>query len=232
MKCTYCGRPFKAGQKFCGSCGAPAMPDSNAAPVMNSAEPAFPNLDGNMTSTASKTESMLVGIVTILAVIVLLIVTLTFLSSVGGGVDTDVLEDQWEAVEDCDGKDFIGCMLPEEILENAIEQTNFLDKQDVYDMVEAALEEQVDELSLDYGSDLDFEVRIVDKEKADKDTIEELNDLTELYYDMKIETAYEVDYDVTLSGDAGRDTESYECLLYEYDGDWYVWDVSFLQELT
>ncbi len=207
--CKYCGNPIPDGS-VCNCQAAAAGNDGNAAPA---------------NANHSKKNLIIGGGVFLIA----LIIVIAFISSLFGGGYKSAIKDMEKALNKCDGELMAEVMLPDKVSDK-------LDKDDIKDL-EDSLEFLIGLSEITYGEDIKFKLDIKDKEKLSDSDIKslskELNSMAEDYgskkKDYKITKAYELDVEMTVSGDDKKDSENIDIVVIKIKGDGWKISVDSLE---
>lgn len=198
-----CGAQIDDSAEVCSSCGA--------AQTTNS-------VSGDSAETgAKKSFAPIIAIAAVIIVIVLLILKLIF-----GGSYKDPIDNMFKGMETGKGK-YIYKALPAFLLE---EQYDDMKKSEIIDNLDDLAESYLDHLEDEYGDDIKISVKYKDKEKIDKDDLEELEEMYEDSYDSKIKISkgYEVKIKATVKGDDDKETDTTSINVYKINGDWCIMD--------
>ncbi len=107
-----------------------------------------------------------------------------------------------------------------------IEKEDNLDLDKIKDAYAEYNKEITDNLKDKYGSDYKVTYKITDKDKLDKDDLDELKDeLKDIGIAKKtVSSAYELELEVTIKGEEDKDSDSYEVYAVKIDDKWYLYD--------
>ena len=77
-------------------------------------------------------------------------------------------------------------------------------------------------LEEEYGDDIKISYKIKDKDKIDKDDLEELEDSIKDKYDEKVRVSkgYELKVKMKIKGDDDKDEDTTTIKVYKIEGDW------------
>ena len=81
----------------------------------------------------------------------------------------------------------------------------------------------------EYGDDIKVSYKIKDKEKIDKDDLEDLEDDIKDTYDEKVKVSkgYELKIEMKIKGDDDKEKDTTKIKVYKIDGDWCLMDSLF-----
>lgn len=233
--CTSCGASLDDNATFCTACGAKL-----AAPVAAAQAPAqeaTANAEGTpIDALKDKTvnafnsfknnpnRNTILGIAAIAVLVIILIVVVVNLFT--GGYK-GALKDYFGSIEDKDGKAYIHSILPEDMIDEAIDEIKDNDgkKDDFYNLYKAGVKSTYNNLKEDFGSGIEIDFDVTDKEKIDKDDLEDLEDKS-YYEDLKISKGYELELEVTVEGKDDDDTFDAEAVVIKVDGDWVIYSLA------
>lgn len=199
--CMQCGVQIDDNAEICSSCGA--------AQTANS-------VGGNGEVTGNKKSIVpVIAVAAVIVVIVLLVCKLIF----GGGYK-DPIDNMFKGMETGKGKYFYKA-LPEFLLEEQFEDKK---KSEIIDDLDELAEGILDNLEDEYGDDIKISVKYKDKNKIDKDDLEDLEEMYEDNYDskVKISKGYEVEIKATIKGDDEKETDTTTLSVYKINGDWCI----------
>lgn len=202
-----CGAQIDDNAEICSSCGA--------AQTTNSVN------GGSAETGAKKSFAPIIAVAAVIVVIVLLILKLIF----GGGYK-DPIDNMFKGMETGKGKYFYKA-LPEFLLEEKFEDKK---KSEIIDELDELAETLLDNFEDKYGDDIKITVKYKDKEKIDKDDLEDIEEMYEDSYDskVKISKGYEVKIKATIKGDDEKDTNTTTLNVYKVNGDWCIMDFNSL----
>ena len=97
-------------------------------------------------------------------------------------------------------------------------------KSEIIDDLDELAEGILDNLEDEYGDDIKISVKYKDKNKIDKDDLEDLEEMYEDNYDskVKISKGYEVEIKATIKGDDEKETDTTTLSVYKINGDWCI----------
>lgn len=239
--CTSCGASLDDNATFCTACGtklaAPAPAPAQAAPAQATpAQAATANAEGTpLDALKDKTvdafnsfknnpnRNTIIGIAAIAVAVIILIILLVSLLS--GGYK-GALKDYFGSIEDKDGKAYAQATMSGDMIDEMLDESG-LKKDKFYDGYKAVAKSTYNNLKEDFGSGIKIDFDVTDKEKIDKDDLEDLETLLAFVMeDIKISKGYEVELEVTVEGKDDEDTFDAEATVLKVDGDWIVMDLS------
>lgn len=203
MFCENCGKENVNGAKFCEGCGAELTIPS---------EPVQPEPTGNK------------GTLVVLAIVIIAIIAgLVWggISLFGGNKFMKPMNNIIKALEKEDAEYYI-LAVPEDVVEETKKRDENFDEEleDGFKVINEMLEDE-------YGKNFKVKAKLVEKEKLDKDDIEDLE--KEIYLDEidvdDIDAAYEVEYEITVKGKDDKEEAKFETHIGKIDGKWYFIDM-------
>ncbi len=218
--CGNCGSPSDDNANVCGNCGMPF--DAQETPAAPVAAPAAGGVDVNAIigkALAPENRTKLFAGAGAL-VLVLIIIFAAIIPNVGykGALNKHIT-----SIEKEDAKAYYktcgGVIVYEEYDDEAEERY-----EDTIDTV-------YDNFKEECGGDIKLSYKITDKEKADEDDIEELQDSLEWTIeffdtsvdDVEVKKAYNIELEITCKGDDDKETYDAECQLVKVNGKWIVY---------
>lgn len=207
---------------FCSKCGK-EIPDGGVCDCQsdNSIYPS-PVVE-NTNSKSAVNKGFIVMGAGLLAVIVVIVLVV---SSFSGGYQKPI-KNYIKAVNNCDTAKMLSVMVPKnkikefkkEAKDSIIDYDAFLDKMD--DM----LEDSMKELEDDYGKNVKFSAKILDKKKVKGDDLDEIKEDYEDEYDAEVKKAYKMKVEMTIKGKDEKDTEKISLYVVKVKGDgWKLYD--------
>ncbi len=220
--CSNCGSEIKEGTVFCSNCGAKTA-DAGQQQAGNTQGMQNNNTYGNFTPQSNKPNNN--KIIGMAVVGVAALVGLFILVKLFGVFTTPGYEKPLQYV--CDGleKGNLKTMMkafPSYITE---EMEDYYD--DYADVFADNMKEQLEE---EFGKNVKVSYKVTDKDKLDKDDIEELVEDIEYFYDekVKIKDAYELEVEMKVKGKDGSDESEDSITVIKIGSKWYMYDDSFL----
>lgn len=245
MNCSKCGTPLNEGAAFCPNCGEKvAAPTPNPTPAPTSVDAAasaqtagtaptpeanpIPTVNPDPTATApapQKKQLLIAGG----AILVALVIVIVLISCIFGGTSAKgAIKNYYNAVENANASKIIKCV-PKDILKAMMDEED-MSKKEVKEAVQDYIDDMYDDHEFDY-----IKVTFKDKEKLDKDDIDDDLDFESMFDDdndfKKIKKAVKYDVKIKVSTDDGDnvDTTTEEHYVYKYGNSWYIADaVSFV----
>lgn len=202
--CKQCGNQMADNEVVCASCGASQEPIPQD--VINSAAAE----EGKTKSGNGKFIAIIVAIV----VIILIVLKLIF----GTAAYEKPLKNFFDGIEDKDGGK-IEEAFPEFYGDK---MTKLYDFDDLADTLYNHLEDE-------YGKNIKISYKVKDKEKIDKDDLEDIEEEIKDTYDEKVKVSkgYELELEIKVKGKKDKDKNKSEIEVYKIDGDWYLMSTSF-----
>ena len=157
------------------------------------------------------------------AVVVILIIVL-LASLLGGGGYKKPVENIAKAFNKADGKALINAMFTDDLMEE-FEDMLGDDKDDLYDQFDELLEEVMDEAEDEFGKNVKFSIKVTDKDKLDKDELEEIEDYYKDYLDtkVKISAGYELECEMSIKGKDDEEENDMDITVVKIKGEgWKV----------
>ncbi len=113
--------------------------------------------------------------------------------------------------------------MPEAVIEAGMEEED-MDRDEFEDEMKDLAEMLRESAEAEFGKNIKVKVDIEDKEKLDKDELEEIEDAMNEAYDakMKVTDGYIVTGEATIKGKDDKDTDDFELTVVKIDGKWYV----------
>lgn len=232
--CTSCGASLDDNATFCTACGAKL-----AAPVAAAQAPAqeaTANAEGTpIDALKDKTvnafnsfknnpnRNTILGIAAIAILVIILIVVVVNLFT--GGYK-GALKDYFGSIEDKDGKAYAQSTMSGDMIDEMIDESG-LKKDKFYDGYKAVAKSTYNKLKEDFGSGIEIDFEVTDKEKIDKDDLEDLETILAFAMeDIKISKGYDLELEVTVEGKDDDDTFDAVATVLKVDGDWIVMNLN------
>lgn len=213
--CFNCGNQLGENDQFCQKCGAKQNTAPNAAPAATPAAPAK-KLPFNLT----KNSLIGIGAVVALLVVVIIIISSLTASSYKDAIDLMVdvsLNGKIEKLEK---------LAPKEFWEYYEEESDITVKEMIEEYKdENVYESMMEELEKDYGKNIKVSYKIKEKEKLEKDELDEIKDgLKENYGIAKksVKTGYEVEVELTIKGKDDKDSQTNTINVVKIGKGWYI----------
>ena len=208
MYCNKCGASVGDDVRFCPKCGN-ELPQAQL-PVVYSAE------------TSGKNR--IIGIAAV--AIVALLIAAAAIAVFSGQSYKKIVKDYMKCtIETQDGKTYVS-LFPEEIL-----GVSYGDKESVYNAAEKMLKNMKDDMTDTLGGIKDYNYKITDSERADRDELREMKTELSSRYSLKISDMRDVEVTCRLTGENGRIMAlEYDFILVKSGGAWYIYGVDYEQE--
>lgn len=210
--CSNCGAPLNPASTACANCGAPVVPAKKAKKAFDIS--ALIKLTPENKNKVAKIGKLAVPIA---ALAVILIVVIGAVASGTGA--KGAVKDYFKAIQTQDVDDYIDLM-PE------TSKLLYLSEEDLYDDVEQQLHDTVEYLEAEYGKNIKFKVKKIEKEELtnkEKKAIVATYSFSDKLSDIEIKKAYEVDFDITIKGKEDNDTDSGSLVVIKEDSDWKIY---------
>jgi|GEM_PF-5904191 len=208
--CSNCGAPLSPESSVCGNCGT-AVPKSKAKKAFDLS--ALLKIAPENKAKIAKIGKLAAPVA---ALAVLLIVIIGAIA--GGSGAKGAVKDYFKAIQTQDVDDYIDLM-PE------TSKVLYSNEEDLFDDVEQQLHDTVEYLEAEYGKNIKFKVKNIEKDEL---TNKELKAIIAQYSliglgETEIEKAYEIDFDLTVKGKEDSDADSASLVLVNEDGDWKIY---------
>lgn len=220
--CEFCGAQMEDNAAICPACNATP---SDANSTVNTAEVNNASATENVGNNSANTETVEAAVSStatasapnknkIIPIVVAVFAALVFLSivvSVLGGGYKKPLDNFCKGFNKEDAKYFLKTY-PETYIEEYVDE----------DDLEESLEDVLEELEDKYGKNIKLKYKILDKEKVDKDDLEEMEEYYEDLTDesVKITRGWELEVDVTVKGKKKDRTKEMDIVVLKIDGKW------------
>ena len=204
--------------KFCMQCGKEIEDDANVCVYCGSAQ----NTTGAAGDGVTKKKSFIPLIAAVVVVLLVVIVIFNLLFS--GGYKQPV-DNMIKAIETGKGK-YLYKTMPDFLIEYRYDDEK---KSEIIDDLDDSLEYVVEMLEDEYGDDIKVSYKIKDKEKIDKDDLEDLEDDIKDTYDEKVKVSkgYELKIEMKIKGDDDKEKDTTKIKVYKIDGNWCLMDSLF-----
>ena len=232
--CTKCGAQCDDSTVFCTKCGAKfdnAAP-SQAAPASDGGEKTIlekfkenANMESIKELQKNPNFNKILGIAVIAVAAIIIIAIIISIATSGYKKPIDNF---FKGIQKTDAEAFISTV-PEyitESMEDNIKDGYYGEDVDsIEEYYENYLEEMLDVLEDDFGKDVKFSYKVVDKEELKNRDINDIEDSAEEIYDEKIDVSkgYEVDVEYTIKGkdDKEEDLDA-TFIIIKVDGNWAI----------
>lgn len=209
--CTSCGSQVEDTANNCPSCGAAL--NNNAAPAASEAQAALDaSLNGGASTSsgnANTSKYIGMGIAAVVAILVIVLICNIF-SAIFAGTYKTPLKNLFNGIEKENEKKFTNAFSERMLDESKIKDD---DMEEYLESIYKTLEEI-------YGEDIKIDFKVVEKEKVDKDDIDDLNDLLEeVDKKLKVKKAYTLEIEIEIEGDDDDATLEWEVGVAKFKGD-------------
>ena len=204
---------------FCSNCGK-QIPDGSVCDCQYNNVYPSPITQNNHNTVNKGFVIMGAGLLAIIVVVVIIV------SSLGGGYKKPI-NDYVKAVNKCDTKKMLSAVLPDKKLKEIKKETkdSIIDFDALLDKMDESLEESKEELEDDFGKNVKFSAKIIDKKKIKGDDLDEIKEDYEDEYDAEIKKAYKTKVKMTIKGKEDKDTENISFYVVKVKGDgWKIYD--------
>jgi hypothetical protein len=203
MKCTKCGSEQPDGTKFCGVCGAE---------ITQGYQPP------GQTSPAGKKGKLPIGKIAGLAAAV--VVLIIIISAISGGGYKKPIDLVFKSIQTGKASHMLKAM-PKFIIDDRYSDRDELDELD------ELFEEVQEELRDEYGKNAKVSYKITDRDKLDKDDLEDISEYFGDYFGSagkraKVKAGYEIELDATIRGSEDKDTNELTVTVIKIGGKWYL----------
>lgn len=204
--CGQCGAEITPNSTFCGKCGSKVESGNQQGAVSDQGAP--------------KGRNKTIGMIAVGAIAV---IALFFLVNVIGAIGTPghekPLKHMIKAMNSGSYKQFVKAF-PDYMVDKFDDTLDYLYDDDM----DKFMESFTDDLKDEYGKNYKITYKVTDKEKLDKDDIEELEDDIKYMYDkkVKIKSAYVLETDLKIKGKKGSDSNDTEIVVYKIGSKWYM----------
>lgn len=207
--------------KFCMQCGKEIEDSADICTFCGAAQGGGVTYGGTDTvKNTNKAVAVIIAAAAVILVILIVLVNLLF----GGGYKKPV-DNMVKAMETGKGK-YLYKAMPEFLIEYQYEDEK---KSDIYDDLDESMELITGMLEEEYGDDIKISYKIKDKDKIDKDDLEDLEDSIKDKYDEKVRVSkgYELKVKMKIKGDDDKDEDTTTIKVYKIEGDWCLMDSIF-----
>ena len=216
--CPNCGTAMEDEAVFCPNCGA------QDAPVEAPAEAAVETVETPVEApveapTADNKKTLIALLAGVAAVIVVVILAIALF---GGGVNKAV--GNMEAVLNGKMKK-IEKMAPKAYWENLAEEDEDFDLDDLIEMAEESYEDELEELEDEYGKNVKYSIKVLEKKKVKRDKVKDIAEAIEDSYDIdekKVKAAYELGVRVQIKGKDETERNYSKLTAVKISGKWYI----------
>lgn len=200
---------------FCPNCGK-ALPDGVACDCQNN------NAFGDSPVSKKKGGKKFLAIGGVAVVAVTAVVLLT--STLGGGYKKPV-NDLVDSLNKGDSAKMFSAVIPDskiKEMKKELKDSKF-DWDDLMDEIDDGLENVMEDLEDEYGKNVKFSVKFLDKKKVKGDELEEIEELYDETFDAEISKVYKVKTEITIKGKKDKDSEKSWLYVAKVKGDdWKV----------
>lgn len=220
MFCEKCGAQLEPNAAFCGSCGAKVEAPAQAAPAQEAPvveTPAAP-VEEVMVQTPfgafAKKKVLLAGAIAAGVVVVLLLIGLIF----GGGAKK-VAKNYVDATFKANARTIVNSM-PPAVREEILDELN-MDKKDLIEELEDSLEYIEEELDDEYRR-WRVVTKVIDENDVVGDDLEDLQDMYDDDFDVKVSKAKWVTVKMTLKTEEDPEWNYQRVRMVKIGLGWYV----------
>lgn len=209
---------------FCPNCGK-ELPDGTICDCQNNN-----NTFGNISIPAkpnNKNQLLTIGI----AAIAVIVVVVLLVSSLGGGYKKPV-KDLVDSLNKGDSAKMFSAMIPKKKLKEFKKEMkdSKYDWNDLIDKMDDALESANDLLEDEYGKNVKYSVKFIDKKKVKGDDLDDIEEDYEDNFDAEISKAYRVKVEMKVKGKKDEDSNTAWLYIVKVKGD--DWKISTYDDET
>lgn len=177
---------------------------------------------GEVTTTKKKfnVKFLAVGVAAVLIVAVVIM-----FSSLGGGYKKPV-KDLIDSMNKGNAEKMFYAIAPEKKIKEMKKEMkdSKFDWDDLVELMEKGLESGMESLEEQYGKNVKFDVKFLDKKKIKGDDLDEIEELYDDEFDAEITKAYKVKTEITIKGKKDKDSNTNWLYVVKVKGD--DWKVS------
>lgn len=207
--CENCGSELKDTDKVCPNCGAAAVVKTTKKDVKVEKNTAT-NAESNVPNNNNTKKFVLIGGIALAAVLVIIVL----IALLGGGYKKP-LKNYFSGIEKTKAETYLKAY-PEFMRE---------DMEDTYD--DERLESMLEIFEEEYGDKIKISYKILDKEKINKEDLEDVKDDLEDEYDdedIKVTDGYTVAVKITVKGSDDKEASYSSFEVYKINGKWCMID--------
>lgn len=235
--CTKCGATLDDNATFCTACGAKSEVTAAAsAPAGNSGASAAAGetpLDqlkqksmqaiSGFNNNPKKNTYIGIAVVAVAAIILIVLIA----NALGGGYK-GALNSYFSGICNKDGKEYLSATSPG-VVQKYLKKEEDIDKNDQIKAAKSSAKSKYDRLEDYFGKDLKISYKITEKEKYDKDDLEDIEDFMNSFYDdeikFKLGGAYDLELELTIKGKDDKEDEiDATATVVKINGDWVITD--------
>lgn len=205
---------------FCPNCGK-ALPDGVTCDCQGT------DNSGITPVTAEKNNNSKKGFLVMgVALVAVVVIIVTLISSTFGGGYKKPVNELVTSLNKCDSAKMISAIVPKKKLKELKKdmKDSKYDWSDLTDTMDEGLEEMLEGLEDEYGKNVKFSVKFVDKKKVKGDTLDEIEEEYEDDFDAEISKAYKVKVKMQIKGKDDEDSNSSWIYVVKVKGD--DWKIS------
>lgn len=156
--------------------------------------------------------------------IVLVVAVVMLFSSLGGGYKKPI-KDLVDSLNKGDSAKMFSAVIPDnkiKEMKKELKDSKF-DWDDLMDEIDDGLENVMEDLEDEYGKNVKFSVKFLDKKKVKGDDLDEIEEMYDDEFDAEITKAYKVKTEITIKGKKDKDSEKSWLYVAKVKGDdWKV----------
>ncbi|MDE5861492.1 MAG: hypothetical protein K2H28_04795 [Ruminococcus sp.] len=148
-------------------------------------------------------------------------------SNVAGAGYKKPVRDLVKAINKCDTKKLLSVVIPESQLKEIKKEAkdSIIDWDALLDKMDEALEKEMKELEDDYGKNVKYSAKIVNKKKVKGDDLEDIQEEYDDTYDAEVKKAYKLKVEMSIQGKKDKDSEKISVYVVKVKGDgWKIYD--------
>lgn len=228
--CSNCGKQLDDNAVFCNNCGTklgqPAQQQYSQPVDMSS----YGFVNNGATAVKKGSKKTLVIVCAFVAVLIAAVVILLVLVR-GKGYEKP-FDKMVKGVEKCDAKSLISMYIPDEFSDAILNDEDLSEKlygADYDEYCEKMGEQFQEELEDRYGKNVKVSYKIINKEKLEKDELEDAQDQLDknldgikIDYKPKVKEGYKVKVKISYKGDDNKATDTQSVCVFKVNNDWII----------
>ena len=224
--CQFCGKQYPDG----GSCDCAEAQSANSGNVGSSYNPYSENSGEAAAEKSNPIKNLIagfkggdnknqtLGLVCIgVAALIVLIIIINILGAVFGGGYKKPIKDFVKGFNNADSKKLMESILPDSAIDDLKDEYDD-DWKDMLEDLDDDLEDALDDLEDEYGKHAKLSVDFLDKKKASKSDLEELEEIYD-EVDATVKKAYKVKVEMTFKGKDDEESEKLTLYVVKIKGD-------------
>lgn len=214
--CNNCGTAMEDEVLVCPNCGAQDAPVIEETPVETPVEAA---VEAPVEAPADNKKTLITLLAGVAAAVVVIILAILLF---GGGVNKAV--GNMEAVLNGKFKK-IEQMAPKAYWEYLADEDEDFDIDDLIDAAEENYEDELEELEDEYGKNVKYSIKVLEKKKVKRDKVKDIAEAIEDQYDIdekKVKAAYEIGVRMEIKGKEDSERNYTKLTAVKIGAKWYV----------